>query len=687
MRIAFKFLAPIILVLMGVVAAILYMRAEISQAQAEQELAETEASTLAYSVWTAHAAWRDAIFDAAANDAGSFDADFNAQMKIVRSNVRLVKALMSESTSQAALGADKLAALDRWERLVRDGAPVAEVKAAQRRVSAVFDSFALPAIERAESLRASAAQKVASRVKTALLALFALGGLALAFGALLLRTVIAPLRCLVQQADAVADAKDMISFAPSPRRDEIGQLSSALSRMMTRLDEKTRAIEKMAFHDPDTGLPNRTRLLAYVAASAPRQQTLVLIKIEEWERTRTIFGSPAASEAAVLITSRLSETLVEAAPNIGRRLMLARLEPSLYGCIIVDGSTAGEPTTRAIAAMRSAFEAPFKVDERPMRFTPRFAVASTIETGTDGDTLVNAAMLAMDTRTAERGASRDAPAVYSLELRENSLARRETEERLRAALAAGQLQLHYQPLLDACTGAPKAAEALLRWPAGVGLFASPAQFIPIAEESGLIADIDDWVAREVCKAGRRWRDAGLDIVASANVSALRFQQQGFGEHVADALLAAGLPASSLKLEITETAVMADPEKARETLAPLKKLGVQLAMDDFGTGYSNLATLARLPFDVLKIDRSLAPNGASDREAAEIVRGIVRLARQIQLKTVIEGIESDWQARFCADISADLVQGYHFCRPLPEPEFLDFMLARMRAQAAATSQAG
>jgi diguanylate cyclase (GGDEF)-like protein len=249
----------------------------------------------------------------------------------------------------------------------------------------------------------------------------------------------------------------------------------------------------------------------------------------------------------------------------------------------------------------------------------------------------------------------------------NSREKIELEGALRRALVQGEFELHYQPKCDVITGRIVAAEALIRWRHPLQGLIPPSKFIPLAEESGLIVPIGEWVLRAACQQARAWRDDGMrPLRVAVNLSAQQFKQKTLFEIVSGALARANLEPRYLEVELTESAVMEDGEKSVQILRRLSEHGVRIAVDDFGTGYSSLSYLRRLPLDKLKIDRAFIREIATSREDAEIVRAIITLAHSLRLKVVAEGVETDDQLRFLRSLGCDLYQGY-LCSPPVEPD--------------------
>jgi diguanylate cyclase (GGDEF)-like protein len=267
-----------------------------------------------------------------------------------------------------------------------------------------------------------------------------------------------------------------------------------------------------------------------------------------------------------------------------------------------------------------------------------------------------------------------------------------TEERVRLesdlyeALKHRQFELFYQPKIDAASGRYRGAEALLRWQHPERGLVGPDSFIPLAEESGLIVPIGEWVIREACRQLRLWHDTGLaDLRVAVNVSARQFQHRDLVDIIQHALQEAGIPASLLEIELTESAVMSNPEESAATLQQLSRTGVVVSVDDFGTGYSSMSCLHRFPLDKLKIDRSFVQALTCTAEAAAVVKGIISLAHSLHLKVIAEGVETQEQVQFLKGCGCDQFQGYYFSPPLPAAQFEQLMRAAREAAAHALEE--
>ena len=253
----------------------------------------------------------------------------------------------------------------------------------------------------------------------------------------------------------------------------------------------------------------------------------------------------------------------------------------------------------------------------------------------------------------------------------NALAqqRLELENDLRRAIERGELEMYYQPKVALQDGRIVGAEALIRWRHPDRGFVPPSDFIPLAEENGLILPIGEWLLRDVCRKIRNWRDAGVNPPCVAiNLSGRQFQRQNLPDMIALAIADAGIQSGDIELELTEGTIMSNAEANIEMLVMLKRMGLSIAIDDFGTGYSSLSYLKRFPVDVLKIDYSFVRDIATDSNSAELVRGVIGMAHGLKLVVVAEGVETPEQLVFLRQHGCDMMQGYLFSKPLPAAEF-------------------
>ena len=314
-----------------------------------------------------------------------------------------------------------------------------------------------------------------------------------------------------------------------------------------------------------------------------------------------------------------------------------------------------------LRALRDAVAEPVEIEGRSFQVTCSMGVAVYPDHGRNATELLARADLAMY-RAKEVG--RDGMQIFTAELANRAHEKLERQEELRRALAQSELFLQYQPQMDLATGRIFAVEALIRWRHPERGLVSPAAFIPLAEETGLILPIGDWTLRTACRQNKAWQLSGLPpIVVSVNVSARQFQEKDWVERVAAALEESGLEARYLELELTESLIMQDVQQAVETMHRLEKLGVHLAIDDFGTGYSSLSALKRFPVGRLKIDQSFVQDLPGDTDDAAIAQAIISLAHSLQLRVIAEGVETRDQLDFLHEAGCNEIQGYYLSRPI------------------------
>ena len=415
-----------------------------------------------------------------------------------------------------------------------------------------------------------------------------------------------------------------------------------------------------ARHDALTGLANRTAFferLEQALARARRRHTGVAVLFVDLDRFKLIndsLGHVVGDRVIVQVARQLLE---------GGRAedTVARLSGDEFTVLLEDVSD-GAQVARAAERIADRLRQPVYLDDRRLVVTASVGAAVSLSGGESAEELLCQADLAM---YAAKEAGRARATLFDADATPQFVDRVELEAGLRSAVERGELVLHYQPIVDVHTRAIRGFEALVRWQHPARGLLAPAQFIGLAEETGLIVPLGRWVLHEACSTLAAWRhEYGRPSLAmSVNVSAVQLYQPGFADEVADALAAHGLPAANLVLEITES-ILLQPEVTADVLRRLHDLGVKLAMDDFGTGYSSLAYLRRLPLDFVKIDRSFVTELDSQTADVAIIRAIAELARNLGLVTVAEGVETERQAEVLDGLDCELAQGYHFARPEP-----------------------
>lgn len=444
--------------------------------------------------------------------------------------------------------------------------------------------------------------------------------------------------------------------------------NAATRRAVRQADNR---IKELAYYDGLSSLPNQNLFCAsvteWILEAEQRGKmpagAIFYVDLDRFLRINSSFGYETGNEIMRQIGRRFSERLAPQA-------MLARLSGDSFGVFFPE-IWQTENLASIAQWIRQSFEAPFKKDSLELFVTASIGVARLPEDGGEVHELLMNAETAMAHAKRLGGNSYE---FYRRDMNANSGERVAMEGDLRHAVERNELFLQYQPCIDAGSGRIVGVEALVRWRHPERGVVTPDRFIPIADESGIIADIGEWVVRQACDQGRRWCAAGHDLYVAVNVSAVQFAQPRLLEVVSKALAETGFESGRLQLEITESVLMSDAESAVAMLRAFKAMGVRISVDDFGTGYSSLSYLKRLPIDILKIDKSFVRDVPGDEEDAAIVRAIIALARALRLTTVAEGVETAEQAAFLRGERCDRFQGYYFGRPLDVPALTQRLMA-------------
>jgi diguanylate cyclase (GGDEF)-like protein/PAS domain S-box-containing protein len=429
---------------------------------------------------------------------------------------------------------------------------------------------------------------------------------------------------------------------------------------ITERKQAEEALQHQALHDELTGLTNRTLLqerLSQTILTAQRENTpltLLLVDLDRFKEINDTFGHHYGDLLLQQIGPRLRDC-IRASDTV------ARLGGDEFG-ILLPTTDAANAVTIAQQLLRT-LEAPFELDGQPVEIGASIGLASYPAHGGDAATLLRRADVAMYVaKRAESGV-----VVYTAEQDHYSAERLALGGELRRALEHNELLLHYQPKLDLRDGTLVGAEALVRWQHPQRGFLPPSEFIPLAEQTGLILPLTRWVLEATLRQQHAWRAGGLELVVAVNLSRRTLQDPQLPAMVAQMLARFGVPPSALVLEITESSLMADPQRAAENLSQLRALGVGLSIDDFGTGYSSLDSLKNLSVDELKIDRSFVQAMATDASARAIVRAIIDLADALKLRVVAEGVEDRATWDVLARLGCDVAQGYFLSRPIAATE--------------------
>jgi diguanylate cyclase (GGDEF)-like protein len=437
-------------------------------------------------------------------------------------------------------------------------------------------------------------------------------------------------------------------------------------QVLTALDNAAFAAEetRMAYSDPLTGLGNRALLAAEVARAQRVARTggrlsLLLLDLDGFKAVNDSLGHEAGDRLLIRLARRLAAT-------VGPDDVVARLGGDEFAVLVeAEAPGAGLRTARRLL---DALSAPVEFSGRTVRVTVSIGVVEQVG-GDPGDVLRDADVAMYAAKSAGKACVRQ----FEPAMRRAVVAKAELEADLRHALDRGEFSLRFQPVVDLDTREVRGAEALVRWQHPRRGLLAPAAFVPLAEEIGLVGELDRWVLEEACRAAAGWQALRPGVTVSVNVTADRFASTDLVGAVADALADTALPPHCLTLELTETALVADAEATISRLTALGALGVQVAIDDFGTGYSSLAYLHRLPASILKIDKSFVEGLGTNAESTALVRVIMGLAETFGLRTVAEGVESESQRALLRALGCTTAQGYLFAPPLP-PDELTALLA-------------
>ncbi len=431
----------------------------------------------------------------------------------------------------------------------------------------------------------------------------------------------------------------------------------------------------LAHYDSLTNLPNRALFRTLLKAAlryAERygaSMAVMFIDLDHFKRINDTLGHVAGDQLLQEVTDRLLKTVrnfdyIARSDENEVTDVVSRLGGDEFILLLHNLAHVQDAGKVALRILKD-ISAPFNMGGHEIFITASVGIALYPSDGVDGDELIKNADIAM---YHAKAAGKNHYQYYSSSMNAKALEYLTLENQLHKALERQEFLLYYQPKKSLADGSINGMEALLRWTRDDGTVISPSQFITLAEENGLILPIGEWVLRTACRQNKAWQKAGYRPVAvSVNLSSRQFDQKNLIEVVTGALNDAGLDPQYLELEITESAIMKDPEEAISTLLKLKKLGISISVDDFGTGYSSLNYLRRLPLDSLKIDRSFVMNIETSTDDAAIVEAIIALARNLKLKVVAEGVETEKQSAHLRERGCNEIQGFLLSQPLPAEE--------------------
>jgi diguanylate cyclase (GGDEF)-like protein len=585
----------------------------------------------------------------------------DADVSVVERDAHVLRVVAS------TLPADARARLGTGQRMALDGTPVEERHAGHatlaRAVPLVTGDTSIELVLQAP-LERLMAPYVELRNQ-----MLGLGGAALVLAVVL---AIRLGRNTSRPLDELAEAARQIEAGQYDREiavrgsDEILRLGATLNAMQRGIAEREARLLFQADHDALTGLVSRAgaeRKLAALVADAPRPRLAMMIDLDDLRSLNASFGHEVGDEVLKSVASRL-ERVTRAAELVARH-------GSSRFLLVLDIENDESAATAVAESILAALPRRLDVHGLPVELNASAGLARWPQHGPEAAELIRRAEIALEDATAtgaRLGWYRDG---------------RDEEHRrrvalladLRVALETDALELAYQPKLSLTTRRASSAEALVRWKHPTLGPVSPAEFVPLAEQSGLAPLLGRWVLNAALRQLRTWRDRGSELEVAINVSADDLLDPGFADQVVKALEIHRVPATALVLEITESAVMRDPAAAARAMQALKVVGIRFAIDDFGTGFSSLSQLSRLPVDELKIDRAFVSRALSREDDAAIVQLTVDLGHRLGLRVVAEGVEDAATLEFLAGVGCDLVQGFHVARPLPPLEFAAFIAAQ------------
>ena len=429
------------------------------------------------------------------------------------------------------------------------------------------------------------------------------------------------------------------------------------------LQERTAQVDWLAYYDTVTQLPNRAlfedRLTQAVAIARAKNQALgvLFISLDQFKKVNDSLGHGPGDSLLKEFAERLKSC-------ISKSDTVARFGSDEFALLRsqINGT---KDVIETIGSLSQVLKFAFDLPGHELFATASVGVSLFPLDGDDSQTLLKNAGAALYKAKKSGGANYQ---FFTADMHDLATSRLALETNLRRAIQNEEFLVHYQPRVAVDSLAITGVEALVRWQHPQLGLVPPGQFIPLAEDTGLIVPIGEWVLRTACKQGRRWRDEGFaPIQIAVNICARQFHDQDLSQTVIRILEETGLPASNLELELTESSIMQDAEFAAGVLSRLKSMGIKISIDDFGTGFSSLSSLKKLPIDALKVDRTFVRDVTSDTDDAALVNAIITLAHNLRLKVIAEGVETEAQLRFLQVLRCDEIQGFLFSKPLPADE--------------------
>ncbi|MFK7901717.1 MAG: EAL domain-containing protein [Nitratireductor sp.] len=472
---------------------------------------------------------------------------------------------------------------------------------------------------------------------------------------------------------------------------EMVQFAESFNRMVRTMRANSSQINDLAYIDKVTRIPNREYFKLEVEKTLKNEElqgkpgAILFMDLDGFKRVNDTFGHEFGDRLLKSFAERIRQDIRVEGKFVSSDAITGVEKNKLARVSDVFARLGGDEFTILLSEMKceqnaeqvanriiQAVKKPFVIDEKEITIGVSIGISTFFRTDESYDDILKRADMAMYLAKEE---GKNTVRVYNHDLYIRAQKRMEVETELRQALSSDQIELHYQPKVDVVKGISNSCEALLRWRHPVKGMISPSEFIPIAEETGMIFALGEFALETACEKIKKYEDEGVELSIAVNVSIQQFERPDFAKIVNRILSKTGANPAKLELEITESMAMNNYDMAMVHINKLKKLGIQLAIDDFGTGYSNLAQLSRLPFDVFKIDHSFVESLAEEKEqnANVIVKTITAMARNLNYKVIAEGVETATQRDILLEAGCEIMQGYYFAKPMPSDELVTWLV--------------
>ncbi len=426
--------------------------------------------------------------------------------------------------------------------------------------------------------------------------------------------------------------------------------------------QRTKQLNYLAYHDTLTDLPNRVLFedrfsQALISAEEDRHTGLLFLSLDRFKELQDTFGYSLTKQLLQEVARRLKNTVEKSAT-------VAKLEGDEFALLLTN-ITDIQDVAETANSIKEVLKQPVIIEENEIYISASIGISLSPGDGEETQTLLKNAGIALS-RAREQGGGNSQ--FFTSDMNARATKRMALENNFRRALEREEFEVYYQPKIDVSTKNIIGMEALARWYQPELGFVSPLDFIPLAEDTGLIIPLGEWILRTACVQSKIWQDEGFKLNVAVNLSVHQFQQPQLAETIIGIIRETGLNPHSLNLELTESSIMKNAESAVKTLGELKETGISISIDDFGTGYSSLGYLKQLPIDILKIDRSFVQDVTTNPDDAALVMTIITLAHNLRLKVVAEGVETEEQLQLLHLLRCDEWQGYLFSKPVPAEDF-------------------